>query len=325
MRRRVVIAGLASLLVAPKLSSAQQASGKIPRVGILAPAESDKTTFFDAFRSGLSELGYVEGRSIILEFRLAHFDWPLLPKLGQELVNLPVDVIVTSSGPAARIAMEATREIPIVTIGVDPALFGLVGSLARPRANGTGFTLMTPELTAKRLEVLRTALPHISALAVLLNPANPASKAYLQMTEEAARSLGLPIITRVEAESVEALLALRPPAFIDANAVVVMQDGMFWNHRRDVLALVNSARLPAIYAEREFADDGGLIAYGANISDNFRRAASYVDRILKGAKPGDLPIQEPVRFDFVVNLKTARELGLTIPPAILARADEVIE
>jgi putative ABC transport system substrate-binding protein len=147
----------------------------------------------------------------------------------------------------------------------------------------------------------------------------------LRTTEEAARSLGLPIVARVEVESVEALLALRPTALTDANAIVVMQDGMFWNHRRDVLALVNSARLPAIYAEREFADDGGLIAYGANISDNFRRAASYVDRILKGAKPGDLPIQEPVKFDFVINLKTANALGLTIPPAILARADEVIE
>jgi putative ABC transport system substrate-binding protein len=173
VRRRSVIAGFAGLFVAPKRPSTQQAPPKIPRVGILAPAESDKTAFFDAFRAGLRDLGYVEGRNIILEFGLAHFDFALLPRLARELVNLPVDVIVTSSGAAARIAMEATREIPIVTIGVDPALFGLVGSLARPRANVTGFSLMTPELTAKRLEVLRTALPHISAVAVLLNPSNP--------------------------------------------------------------------------------------------------------------------------------------------------------
>jgi putative ABC transport system substrate-binding protein len=304
---------------------AQQPPAKIPRVGFLAPAESDRKPIFEAFRVGLRELGYVEGQNISLEFRLAHFDWTLLPGLARELVNLPVDVIVTSGGAAARIAMEATKEIPIVTIGVDPALFGLVGSLARPRVNVTGFSLMTPELTAKRLEVLLSAFPHMSTVAVLLNSANPASKAYLQTTEEAARSFGLPMVARVEAESVEALLALRATAFTGASAVLVLQDGLFWNHRREVLTLVNSAHLPAVYAEREYADDGGLIAYGANITDSFRRAASYVDRILRGAKPGDLPIQEPVKFDFVVNLKTAKELGLTIPPAILARADEVIE
>jgi putative ABC transport system substrate-binding protein len=181
--------------------------------------------------------------------------------------------------------MEATGEIPIVTIGVDPELLRLVGSLARPRVNVTGFTNMGRELTAKRLEVLLSALPNIAAVAVLLNPANPATNAYWQTTEEAARSFGLLSVARVEAESIKALLALRPTAFTGASAVVVMQDGLFWNHRRDVLALVNSAQLPAVYAEREYADDGGLIAHGPNISDNFRRAASYVDRILKAPNP----------------------------------------
>jgi putative tryptophan/tyrosine transport system substrate-binding protein len=323
--RRTIIVAFAALLVASKRTGAQQASPKIPRVGILASAETDKTTFFDAFRVGMRDLGWSEGRNIILEFRLAHFDWTLLPRLAQELVNLRVEVIVTSGGPAARIAMEATRDIPIVTLGVDPALFDLVESLARPRVNVTGFSFMSPELTAKRLEILRTTFPHISTVAVLVNTANPASKSYLQRTEDAAWLLGLSIVARVEAASVDALLALRPTAFGDASAVVVMQDGLLWNHRREVLALVNSARLPAIYAEREFADDGGLISYGANISDSFRRAAGYVDRILKGAKPGDLPIQESDKFDFIVNLKTAEALGLTIPPSILARADEVIE
>jgi putative tryptophan/tyrosine transport system substrate-binding protein len=326
VKRRSIIVALAALAVASKgTASAQQASPKIPRVGILAPAETDKTAFFVAFRSGLRDLGWVEGRNIILEFRLAHFDWTLLPRLAQDLVNLPVDVIVTSGGGAARIAMEATSKIPIVTIGVDPALFGLVESLARPRVNVTGFSLMSPELTAKRLEILRTTFPHISTVAVLVNTANPASKSYLQLTEDAARSLGLPIVTRVEADSVEALLAIQPAVFSGASSVVVLQDGLFWNHRRDLLALVNTTRLPAIYAEREFADDGGLISYGVNISDSFRRAAGYVDRILKGATPGDLPIQEPVKFDFIINLKTAKALGLTVPPSILARADEVIE
>jgi hypothetical protein len=199
VKRRSIIVALAALVVASKgTASAQQASPKIPRVGILAPAETDKTAFFVAFRSGLRDLGWVEGRNIILEFRLAHFDWTLLPRLAQDLVNLPVDVIVTSGGGAARIAMEATSKIPIVTIGVDPALFGLVESLARPRVNVTGFSLMSPELTAKRLEILRTTFPHISTVAVLVNTANPASKSYLQLTEDAARSLGLPIVTRVE-------------------------------------------------------------------------------------------------------------------------------
>ena len=177
---------------------AQQAPAKIPRVGILAPAESDKITIFDVFRAGLRDLGYLEGRNIILEFRLAYFDYTLLPRLAQKLVNLPVDVIVTSGGPAARIAMEATSELPIVTVGVDPALSALIGNLARPHANVIGFSFMTPELTAKRLELLQTALPQISAVAVLLNPANPASKVYLQTTEEAAQSLGLLIVARVE-------------------------------------------------------------------------------------------------------------------------------
>jgi putative ABC transport system substrate-binding protein len=246
--RRSIIVAFAALLVASKRMGAQQASPKIPRVGILAPAETDKTTFFDAFRAGMRDLGWSEGRNIILEFRLAHFDWTLLPRLAQELVNLPVEVIVSSGGPAARIAMEATRDIPIVTIGVDPALFDLVESLARPRVNVTGFSFMAPELTPKRLELLRTAFPHISTVAVLVNTANPASKSYLQATEEAARSLGLPIVALVEAASVDALLALRPTAFGDASAVVVMQDGLLWNHRREVLALVNSA--PAGYLRR---------------------------------------------------------------------------
>jgi len=161
-------------------------------------------------------------------------------------------------------------------------------------------------------------------LAVFLNPANSAVDTYWRTTEQAARSFGLRV-ARVEAESVEALRAVRPTVFAGSSAVAVIPDPIFWNRRRDIVALVNAARLPGIYPEREYADDGGLMAYGANTPDNFRRAAGYVDRILKGAKPGDLPIQEPVRFDFVVNLKTTQSLGLTIPPSILARADEVIE
>jgi putative ABC transport system substrate-binding protein len=198
----------------------------------------------------------------------------------------------------------------------------------QPRAAGreyTGFSLMHTELNAKRLELLHTAFPHITAVTALVNPSAPGHKLSFEQTETAARSLGLGSIARVEAESAAALRALHPPVFSGASAVVVVPDGVFYSYRRDVVALVNATRLPAIYPEREYADDGGLMSYGANVPDNFRRAADYVDRILKGANPADLPIQKPVKFDFVINLKTAKGLGLTIPPLILSRADEVIE
>jgi len=208
---------------------------------------------------------------------------------------------------------------------MDPVERGFAASLSRPRGNITGLTLMHTELNGKRLDLLRAAFPYITAVTALVNPANPSHKLAFEETETAARSMGLGSVARAEAESAAALRALRPAIFSGASAVVVVPDGMFYSYRRDVVALVNAARLPAIYPEREYADDGGLMAYGANASDNFRRAAAYVDRILKGANPGDLPIQEPVKFDFIINLQTAKELGLTIPPTLLVRADEVIE
>jgi putative ABC transport system substrate-binding protein len=324
MRRRSVIAGLAALLVAPEHPAAQQALAKIPRVGILSAADTDKTAIFDAFRTGLRDLGYTEGRNIILEFRLAHGNFALLPKLAAELVNLPVDIAVADNG--LDLLARATRTIPIVAIMGDPMLFGVVSSLSRPGGNVTGFSLMHKELSAKRLEMLHAAFPDISTVAVLRNPAAaPGSATNFRATEEAARSTGRVTVTEVPAGSSESLLALRPAVFAGVDAVVVLGDALFWNHRRDVVALINAARLPAIYPEREYVEDGGLMAYGANVPDAFRQVAGYVDRILKGANPAELPVQQPVKFDFVVNLKTAKELGLTIPPSILARADEVIE
>jgi putative ABC transport system substrate-binding protein len=322
-RRSILIAGLAALLVAPEHPSAQQTPAKIPRVGILSPEESETAPKFDAFRTGLRELGYIEGRNIIIEFRLVGGNLSRGPQLAAELAALPVDVIVADGLVDA--AMAASGHIPVVgPVVIDPVQRGFASSLARPGGNFTGFTLMHTELNAKRLDLLREAFPHITAIAALVDPANPAYKAFEQ-TETAARSLGLGDVAKAEAGSAAALRALRPAVFSGASAVVVIPDGMFYAYRRDVVALINTARLPAIYPEREYADEGGLMAYGANVPDNFRRAAGYVDRILKGAKPGDLPIQEPVRFDFVVNLKTAEALGLTVPPSILGRADEVIE
>jgi putative tryptophan/tyrosine transport system substrate-binding protein len=222
--------------------------------------------------------------------------------------------------------MAVSGHIPLVgPVVLDPVQRGLASSLSRPGGNFTGFILMHTELNGKRLDLLRAAFPHIAAVTALVDPSNLAHKLAFEQTETAARSMGLGGVARVEAGSSAALRALSPTVFSGASAVVVIPDGMFYSFRRDIVALVNAARLPAIYPEREYADDGGLMGYGANVPDNFRRAASYVDRILKGASPADLPIQEPVRFDFVINLKTANALGLTIPPLILARADEVIE
>ena len=321
-RRSVIFGGFAVLLLAPELPSAQQPPAKILRVGILTPADSDKTPIFDAFREGLRDLGYVEGRNVILEFRLAHGDFTLFPRMAEGLVNLPVDVIVSDGG--LDVLAGATHTIPIVAMMGDPMQFGVVSSLSRPGGNVTGFTFMHRELSAKRLEILHEAFPDISAVAVLRNPSTGATTT-LQATEEAARSIGPMTLVTVAAGSVDALRALSPTVFAGVGGVVVLGDGMFWNNRRDIVALVNAARLPAIYPEREYVEDGGLMAYGTNAPDNFRRAADYVDRILKGTKPADLPVQQPVKFDFAVNLKTAKDLGLKIPPSMLARADEVIE
>jgi putative ABC transport system substrate-binding protein len=323
MQRRDLIAGIAALLLAPQRSSAQS-PGKISRVGILTAEQSERAPKFDAFRAGLRDLGYIEGRNIILEFRFLAGDLSRVPQLAAELVALPVDVIVAEG--TGTYALDQSGRIPVVSpVMMDPVERGFAQSLAHPGGNLTGFTLMHAELNGKRLDLLRSAFPQMTTVTALRNPANQSSKLALEQTETAARSMGLVSVRSVEAGSAAALRELRPAVFSGANAVVVIPDGMFYAYRRDVVALVNASHLPAIYPEREYADDSGLMAYGTNVPDNFRRAADYVDRILKGTKPGDLPIQEPVKFDFVVNLKTARELGLTIPPLILGRADEVIE
>ena len=319
----VVIVGLAALLFAPEWAGAQQSPVIVPRVGILTVADSDRTPIFNAFREGLRDLGYVEGRNIVLEFRLAHGDFSLLPKLAVELVNLPADIIVADNGLDA--LASTTRTTPIVAVMGDPMFLGLVSSLSRPGGNVTGLSLMHKELSAKRLEMLHMAFPEISAVAVIRNPATPASAANFRATEEAARSIGSVTVVAVLAGSIEDLVALRPAVFAGVGGAAVLGDAMFWNHRRDIVSLVKAARLPAIYPEREYVEDGGLMAYGTNVPDIFRRMAGYVDRILNGTSPADLPVQQPVKFDFVVNLNTAKELGLTIPPSILARADEVIE
>lgn len=327
MKRRFFLMMLGGATALRRLPAAAEPSRLLPRIGIVTPADSDRTPLFDAFRAGLRDLGYVEGRNIVLEFRLAHGEWSLLPQLAAELVRLPVDAILVDGGPGvARAVMESTKLIPIViATGGDPVVTGVVANLSHPGGNVTGFTLGHSELNAKRLEMLRSAFPQISSVAALVNPSNANATEYLKEIDEAGHAIGVRSVTRVEASDLDALLALKPSAFVGNEAVLVVPDAVFWNHRREIIALIDETRLPAIYPEREYADDGGLMAYGANAPDNFRRAAGYIDRILKGAKPGDLPIQEPVKFDFIVNLRTAKGLGVAIPPSILARANEVIE
>lgn len=321
-RRDFIGAAVAALAARAEQSFAQQPREKMPRVGILTPAPNDRTPIFEAFEQGLHELGYVEGRNIVLEFRSDRGDASLFPRLAAELVALPVDVIVTDGPAAARAAGRATQHIPIVMgAGPDPVSLGLAASLSRPGGNFTGFTLMGRELEVKRLDLLHTAFPNVTAVAVLVNP----STGNLREIEGAAGAMGVRIVAHVEAAGPEALRALRPRVFAEATGVQVLADAMFWNQRRAIIALINAARLPAMYPEREYADDGGLMAYGPSVPNNFRRAAGYVDRILKGAKPGDLPIQEPVKFDLIVNLQTAKALGLAIPQSFLDRADQVIE
>jgi putative ABC transport system substrate-binding protein len=268
----------------------------------------------------------VEGQNIAIESRWAEGKYDRYPALAADLVRLKVDVIVAVGGRASDVAKHATRTIPIVmSVVIDPLGSGLVASLARPGGNVTGISLMTPDLVGKQLEVLKEVVPKVSRVALLWNPNNPGSAAQLREAEAAARALGV----RLQ------ILAARDPQEIDsafaamtrgrAAALVVLADAILLNQRRQIAELAAERRLPAVYGPSEHAEAGGLMAYSANLLDLERRAATYVDKILKGAKPADLPVQQPTKFELVINLKTAKALGLTIPPSLVLRADQVIE
>ena len=320
-RRTLLAGGLAIMGSGYPLAQAS----RIPRVGFLTPATSDRTIPISAFRTALAELGYVEGQSIALEFRLAGGDIARLPALAAELVALPADVIVVDGGIAVPAVMAATKNIPVVmaTAG-DPVALGYVQSLSRPGGNITGFSLISGELNQKRLDLLRAAFPKAENVAVLFNPQNPTAQAGLAFVKEAGERLGIRVAL-VELSSPEAILGLRSEALRPDAPVLVVPDAMFWNSRQAIITRLEGSGLSALYPEREYADDGGLMAYGPNVPDNFRRAAGYVDRILKGASPGTLPIQQPSRFDFVINMRTARRLGVALPQSMLSSADDIIE
>jgi putative ABC transport system substrate-binding protein len=326
---RLATAAVLLLLATPLAAVTAQPREKVPRVGYLtAGSQSDqgRQRRFEAFRQGLRELGYVEGQNIAIESRWAEGKDNRYPALTADLVRLKVDVIVAVGGAASKAAQQATRMIPIVMSLVnDPLESGLVPSLARPGGNVTGISLMAPDLVGKQFGVLKEVVPKLSRVALLRNPANPASAAQLREAEAAARALGVRLQTLEARSPQEIESAFAAMTRERAGALVVLTDSIFTNQRRQIAALAAERRLPAVYGNSEHAEAGGLVAYSANFLDLERRAATFVDKILKGAKPGDLPVEQPTKFELIVNLKTAKALGLTIPPSLLQRADQVIE
>jgi putative ABC transport system substrate-binding protein len=325
MKRRDFIALLGGTAVALPLAARAQQPAKVPRVGILSPAASEAAATLTAFREAIRDLGYVEGQTIALDFRLSQGIIDALPALAAELVRVPVNVIVTDSTSATLVAFAATRTIPIVmgACGGDPIALGMAKSLSRPGGNVTG-TFFLAGLSDKRLQLLKQAFPNIQKVAVLTNPKSAISVSELPKAEIAAARIGIHLLSLAESTPAE-LRALAPTALSGSDGILVMPDAVYWNNRATIIDLASKARVPAIYPEREYADDGGLISYGANVPEHFRQAAGYVDRILRGANPGDLPINATSKFDFVINLKTARALGLTPSADFISAAAEVIE
>jgi len=329
MRRRQVIALIGGAAVAWPLAARAQQAGKMPRIGILNNGSAALYSRTNPFFEGLRELGYKKGENLAIEFRFADWELNRLPDLAAELVALKVDVIVAGATPAARAAKQATSTIPIVAVAMgDPVGDELVMNLGSPGGNVTGNTFLGPELVAKRLQLFKDAVPGFSRLAAIWHPGaygERTMRGFLNETEATARKLG------IELQLVQALYAADlENAFSamtkwNADALIVLPSTMLFAEHRRIVELAAKARRPAMYQAREFVDVGGLMSYGANLADLSRRAAMYVDKILKGAKPSDLPVEQPTRFELLVNLKTARELGLTIPREFLLLADEVIE
>jgi putative ABC transport system substrate-binding protein len=327
MRRRefmkIILVGAAA--ARPLVAAAQSRS--VWHIGMLEPgADSQSDPFVDAFRDGMRGLGYKEGRDIVLEIRWAGGSNEPLVRLAAELVALKVDVLLAVSTPAVLAAKQATASIPIVFTAVgDPVGAGVVPSLARPGGNATGFSMLATELSAKRLEILREIAPNSSPVAMLWNDTNPGMTLRAHESERAAATLGLTI----QSYGVHDLVTFDPAfeAIVSAGggAVLTLVDPFTRLHRQRIIDFAARRHLPAIYESREFVDAGGLISYGIDLSAMQRRAASYVDKILKGAKPADLPVEQPTKFELVINLRTAKTLGLTVPPSLLSRADEVIE
>jgi len=327
-RRRLLIALGAGVLAAPLASFSQQ-PGNVRRIGFLAvrsrPTPSNPD-YYDAFVRGMRELGYVEGKNLVIEWRYADGKYERLPGLAAELVGLRVEVIATHSTPATQALQRATSSIPIVSAALgDPVSSGFATSLGRPRGNITGLSLITTDLYPKQLELLKTMVPALSLGAVLANSGSPRYPANLKSVQAAAQQLGvkiLPVDARTPEEIERGFAAIRRER---TDAVIVLADAFFTGQRRQITELAARNRLPSMFSYREDVEAGGLMSYGQNLTDYFRRAATYVDKILKGAKPGELPIEQPTRIHLAINRKTAKALGITVSKEMLFRADEVIE
>ena len=327
MSSPALVATLVLGILVGSLPAEAQPPAKVARIGyLLISAPSVNPHLQEAFRQGLRDLGWVEGQNITIEYRSAEGRLERLPDLAGELVTLKVDLIVAVATPGARAAKEATATIPVVMVGVgDPVGLGYVMSLARPGGNITGLSSMSVDLGPKRLELLKETIPKLSRVSVLWNPADPARALEVRDTQAAAEKLGLRLqsVKVRSADEIEgafgAMTRERP------DALIVQQDPLTIRHRTRIAELALRSRLPAIGVFREFAEAGGLMTYGTNLADLYRRAATYVDKILKGAKPADLPVEQPTRFELVVNLKTVRALGLTLPRSVLIRVDQLIQ
>ena len=327
MRRREFITLLGGAAVWPLAARAQQ-MGKVPRIGYLGSSSpSLEPHFVEAFRQKLRELGHIEGENIAIEYRWAEGQDRRLPELATELVRLQPNVIVTAGTPGALAAMQATKTIPIVMASSgDPVGAGLVTSLARPGGHVTGFTIVGPQIEGKRLELLKEAVPELSRVAVLWNPSNPALVSYFDTIENAGRTLRISLDPVAEVRRANELdNAFFAIASARPRALLVVADRFLLAHRKRIVEFAVAKRLPGMFPYREYVEAGGLMSYAPSNIELFRGAATYVDKILKGAKPGDLPVQEPTKLELIVNLKTSKAIGLTVPESFLLRADELIE
>jgi putative ABC transport system substrate-binding protein len=328
MNRRDTVFALLALGAAPLVSHAQQ-QGKIWRVGFLTQRrrpDSIDSDFIGAFPRGMRELGYVEGKNLVIEWRFADGKFERLPDLAAELVRLKVDVMVSGSSQAISALQKATTTIPIVmTTSGDPIGSGFVKSLARPGGNITGLSNLTSDLGTKQLELLLSMVPKLSRVAVLVNPVNPSLAAFLKNIPSAAQRVGIAVLPLEARTAQEIENAFPTMTQGNAKAVIVAVDAFFIQQQRPIAELAAKHRLPSVSGNREFAEAGGLMSYGPNFAEQFRRAATYVDKIFKGAKPGDLPVEQSTKFELLINGKTAKALGLTIPQSVLLRADRVLE
>ena len=324
MKRREFISLLGGAAVAWPLAARAQQAASISRIGILWPGASlPAPPRMESFRQGLRELGYVDGQNVLIEIRYAQGGLQQLPELAAELVRLKVDVIQASGDLAPRVAQQATRTIPIVAMSDDILGAGLIASLSRPGGNTTGLTILSPELSVKRLELLKEVVPRLSRVSALWDPTTGTSQ--VAMTEEAARSLNLKLQVLEVRRRDEVVEAIRAARNSQTEAINIFSSPFLASLAPEIISFAAEYRLPAIYQWREHAEAGGLISYGPSLAAMFRQAAGIVVKILKGTKPADLPVEQPTKFELVVNAKTAKSLDLTIPPSILLRADEVIE